>query len=75
MRVVVVEAIRILRERELTRIRSEPDRRIARSTRRIVTCTTNRAVAPRVAFPALGLVLGILINPVNWFVLPSELDE
>src|SRR4051812_5032866 len=25
--------------------------------------------------PVLGLVLGILINPVNWFVLPSEIGN
>jgi hypothetical protein len=25
--------------------------------------------------PVIGLVLGILINPVNWFVLPSEIGN
>jgi Domain of unknown function (DUF4234) len=25
--------------------------------------------------PVIGLVIGILINPVNWFVLPSEIGN
>jgi hypothetical protein len=49
MRVIVVDAMRILRKRELTRIRSEPARWIARAMRRIVTCTIKGTVSPAMA--------------------------